>query len=76
MTNITLSIENSVYKEMKEHSEIKWSEYVRKMIKNYLEKLKKVGNLANESVLAMLASEKTLAKDWLSKEDEEAWKDL
>ncbi len=24
----------------------------------------------------MLASEKSLAKDWLSKEDEAAWKDL
>lgn len=30
----------------------------------------------SESMLTAIASEKVLAKDWLSKEDEEAWKDL
>ena len=30
----------------------------------------------NEALLCMLASEEALAKNWLSKEDEEAWKDL
>ncbi len=30
----------------------------------------------NEKMFTALASEKTLSKDWLSKEDEEAWKDL
>ena len=30
----------------------------------------------NEKMFTALASEKVLAKDWLSKEDEEAWKDL
>jgi len=30
----------------------------------------------NEALLCMLASEDALAKNWLSKEDEEAWKDL
>ena len=30
----------------------------------------------NEALLCMLASESALAKNWLSKEDEEAWKDL
>ena len=30
----------------------------------------------NEAMLCMLASEDALAKNWLSKEDEEAWKDL
>ncbi|MEK6844419.1 MAG: AbrB/MazE/SpoVT family DNA-binding domain-containing protein [Nanoarchaeota archaeon] len=29
-----------------------------------------------DAMMAMLASEKVLAKNWLSKEDEEAWKDL
>lgn len=29
-----------------------------------------------ETLNLMMASEKSLAKDWLSKEDEEAWKDL
>ncbi len=30
----------------------------------------------NEKMFPALASEAVLAKDWLSKEDEEAWKDL
>ena len=30
----------------------------------------------NDSRMMMLASEKVFAKNWLSKEDEEAWKDL
>lgn len=30
----------------------------------------------SESLLNILASEKVLARDWLSKEDEEAWKNL
>ena len=30
----------------------------------------------SEKMFTVLASEKALAKDWLSKEDEEAWKDL
>jgi len=29
-----------------------------------------------ERIFSALASEKSLAKDWLSKEDEQAWKDL
>ena len=30
----------------------------------------------NDALFCMLASEEILAKNWLSKEDEEAWKDL
>jgi AbrB family looped-hinge helix DNA binding protein len=30
----------------------------------------------SEALLCMLASEEVLAKNWMSKEDEEAWKDL
>jgi len=30
----------------------------------------------NDALMCMIASEKVLAKNWLSKEDEEAWKDL
>ena len=30
----------------------------------------------SDAMLAMLSSEAVLAKNWLSKEDEEAWKDL
>lgn len=30
----------------------------------------------SDAMMAMLASEEVLAKNWLSKEDEKAWKDL
>jgi len=30
----------------------------------------------SDAIMAMRASENTLAKNWLSKEDEETWKDL
>jgi len=30
----------------------------------------------NDALFCMLASEEVLAKNWLSKKDEEAWKDL
>jgi len=39
MPNITLSIPEDVYRKMKEYSEIKWSEVVRKAIVDYLRKL-------------------------------------
>ena len=39
MTNMTISIPEELYKRMKTHPEIRWSEIVRKAIAEYLEKL-------------------------------------
>jgi len=38
--------------------------------------LTKIDPLLQENLSTVLASEKSLAKDWLSKQEEEAWKDL
>jgi len=38
--------------------------------------LSKLDALVKDKSFTLLASEKSLAKDWLSKEEEEAWKDL
>jgi len=38
--------------------------------------LKPMKEKDNEVLMCMLASEDALAKNWLSEEDEEAWKDL
>ena len=38
--------------------------------------LTKVDDLLKEKFSALLAPERSLAKDWLSKEEEEAWKNL
>lgn len=71
MTNITLSIEDKVYSDMKRFSEIKWSEFIRKAIKQRIEELSQIKKLKNnESILTMLASESTLKKDWDNEADE------
>ena len=71
MTNVTLSIEDSIYKKMHKHSEIKWSEFIRKMIKSRIEELEELDKTkSKESILTMLASEKVLKKDWDNKADE------
>lgn len=69
MTNITLSIEDKIYKKMKKHSEIKWSEFVRKIIDQRIKELEKIKS-------NIFADEKLLSEDWLSEEDNIAWKDL
>ncbi len=71
MTNVTLSIEDSVYNKMKQYSEIKWSEVIRKMIIQRVKELEQINkDKNNETILTMFASEKVLKKDWENKADE------
>jgi len=71
MTNITLSIENKVYNKMRKFSEVKWSEFVRKIIKQRIGELESLEkNINKESILTMLASEEVIKKDWNNKLDE------
>lgn len=71
MTNITLSIDDEVYKRMRKYSEIKWSEFVRKIIKQRIEEFEMLDKHFNkESIMTMLASEKVLKKDWDNELDE------
>lgn len=71
MTNITLSIDNNVYKRMKKYSEIKWSEFVRMCIQKRIKELESIQNHPNsESIMTMLTSEGVLKKDWDNKLDE------
>ena len=72
MTNITLSINDNVYKRMKKFSEIKWSEFVRRCIQKRIEELQKIDDLDWDNS-KFLGDEKLLAESWLSKEDEEAF---
>ena len=39
MTNITLSIDDEVYKKMRKFSEVKWSEFVRRCVQKRVEEL-------------------------------------
>ena len=77
MTNITLSIDDAVYKKMKKHSEVKWSEFVRKIIENRIVQMEKFEkNITHYEKSHTLADQELLAQDWLSDEDNEAWKNL
>jgi predicted CopG family antitoxin len=69
MTNITLSIEDKIYKKMRKYSEVKWSEFVRKCVQKRVEELESIKS-------ELYADEGLLAENWFSKEDNEAWKDL
>ena len=71
MTNITLSIDNEVYDRMKKFSEIKWSDFVRKIIQKRIVELEMIEDHPDrESIMTMLASENLLNKDWDNKLDE------
>jgi len=71
MTNITLSIEEKVYGLMRKYSEIRWSEFVRKAIKNRIEELQTLDkHPKNESIMTMFASEDVLNKEWDNEVDE------
>ncbi len=71
MTNVSLSVEDQVYKKMKFYSEIKWSEYIRKAIIKRINELDFLQTRKDkETILTMLASEAVLKKDWDNKADE------
>ena len=75
MTNITLSIDDEVYKKMKDFSDIRWSEFVRKCIQKRVEELQKI-EINDWDTLEFLGDENLLAESWLSKEDEKAFEYL
>lgn len=75
MTNITLSIDDEVYKKMKNFSDIRWSEFVRKCIQKRVEELQKI-DIDDWDTSEFLGDEKLLAESWLSKEDEKAFEYL
>jgi len=51
MANMTLSIPDNIHKEMKDFTEVRWSEVARKAIVDKLETLKLAENLAKKSKL-------------------------
>ena len=51
MTNITLAIPETLHKKMKQHSEIRWSEVVRKSLAQKVEILEVMDKIAKKSKL-------------------------
>ncbi|NJE76935.1 hypothetical protein [Thermococcus sp. ES12] len=56
MPNITLSIPPDLYRRMKKHPEIKWSEVARKAIAEYLAKIE-AEELGSEEILYLLGED-------------------
>lgn len=52
MTNITLAIPNELHEKMRKHSEIRWSEVVRKSIAGKVEMLDVMDKIARKSKLS------------------------
>ncbi len=52
MTNITLAIPEELHTRMKQHSEIRWSEVVRKTISDKVETLDVLDRIAKKSKLS------------------------
>lgn len=69
MTNVTLSINDETYEKMKFFSEIKWSEFVRKIIQERIDELESIKS-------NIYADNKLLEENWLSEGDNLAWADL
>ncbi|MDP3916871.1 MAG: hypothetical protein Q8Q42_01125 [Nanoarchaeota archaeon] len=51
MTNLTLAIPEDLHEKMKHHSEIRWSEVVRKSISQKIELLDAMNKIASKSKL-------------------------
>ena len=62
MTNITLAIPEDLHAKMKVHSEIRWSEVVRKTIANKIEDLEIMDKLAQKSKLTQKEVDKLAHK--------------
>ncbi|WP_258084061.1 hypothetical protein [Thermococcus thermotolerans] len=56
MPNITLSVPPDLYRRMKKHPEIKWSEVARRAIAEYLAKIE-AEELSSDEVLSLLGDE-------------------
>jgi predicted CopG family antitoxin len=75
MTNITLSIDDEVYKKMRKYSEIKWSEFVRRIIEKRVNEIEELDKEDWDNA-RFLGDEKLLCESWASKEDEKAFEYL
>ena len=61
MVNITISIPDELNKKMKRHSEVKWSEVVRKALANYVDNLEVYeGGVVSAETLSRRLKEKCI----------------
>lgn len=68
-------MDDEIYKKMRKYSEIKWSEFVRKIIERRVNELEQLDKEDWENA-RFLGDEMLLSESWASKEDEEAFEYL
>ena len=74
-TQISLNLSDKMFEAAKKHVEIKGFENLQDFIRETLRQ-KLFEDEIVSSVLTMKASEESLAKNWLSKKEDKAWKHL
>jgi len=57
MTNITFAVDNDIYKRMKMHPEIKWSEILRRAIIQYLDQIENYNSMPAYTLKNRLSKE-------------------
>jgi len=57
MTNVTFSVDKEMHKKMKAHPEVKWSEILRRAIKEYLDKIEAPNQISVEELRNQIDNE-------------------
>jgi hypothetical protein len=70
MTNMTFNLDNDLYRRMKKHPEIKWTEILRQSLANYLNKIEQPEKMSMEELRAKFSPEQ-LAQIAAASSDEE-----
>ncbi|MHA1378325.1 MAG: hypothetical protein ACTSRG_08075 [Candidatus Helarchaeota archaeon] len=70
MTNVTFNVDKALHKKMKAHPEVKWSEILRRAIKEYLDKIEIPNQISVEELRDQFDSETLEILDNLDTEKE------
>ncbi|MHA1729372.1 MAG: hypothetical protein ACTSWY_11650 [Promethearchaeota archaeon] len=70
MTNITFSVDDEMHKKMRQHPEIKWTEILRQVIRDYLKKLDTPNSISARELADQLGKSYLISPDESSMEED------
>ena len=70
MTNITFSVDDDLHRRMKKHPEIKWTEILRKSIREYLEEIERPYSKTTDEIAEELGEDFLIFKDEFTHEED------
>lgn len=76
MANITFSLDESLHKKMKAHPEIKWTEIVRRAIKDYIRLIEEPTEISTEELRQSLDPELVKKITNMNLEDDEQFVEM